>query len=177
MHGDPGGEHGAERPAPHHAGREDPHHQRHLARKGPLDEAGQCPLHQGRPQPAQGGAGDEQDTAREIEAQGAAQHQQQQGRAEQGAWPGLVDQGRGEQHADPDQQQRQQGDPGQPVHPERQLGIYLPRQGADGGEEGAQVDANEHHQHQQGAAAGGKRALNHGTGGRRARRQGWGLAA
>ncbi len=57
------GEAGTQRPAPHHAGREDTHHQRYLLGKGLLDEAGQYPLHQGRTQPAEGGAGDEQGAA------------------------------------------------------------------------------------------------------------------
>ncbi len=177
MHGEPWGEHGPERPAPHHAGGEAPHHQGHPLGETLLDQAGQHPLHQGRAQAAQGGAGDEQGAARQIDAQGAAESQQQQGRREQGARASAAKERRGEQHADPDKPQRQQGDPGQRIHAEGQTGVYPGRQGADGGEKGAQVEGDQHHQHQQGAAARSDEALIHGAGDRRGPRPGWGSPA
>ena len=123
MLGEARGEHSPQCPAPHHAGGEDPHHQGHLAGEALLDEAGQDPLHQGRTQAAEGGAGDEQGAARQLDAQGAAEGEQQQGHPEQGTRPRAAKKRRGEQDADPDKPERQQGDPGQGVHPEGQPGV------------------------------------------------------
>ena len=118
-----------------------------------LDKGGQHPLYQRRTQTAQRGGGDQQGTALGIKTQGTARREQQQGQPQQGGGTGKAAQARGEQHADSDEPQRQQGEPGQGIHPERQGAANLAAQRADGGKKGAQVKANQDHQHQQGGLA------------------------
>ncbi len=121
--------------------------------EGLLDQCWQYPLYQRRPQSTERRTGDQQAAALGIEADGAANAEQQQGRSQQLARTGAPTQARGEQHTNPDQPQRQQGEPGEGVHPQRQTLVNGLGQRADGGEKGAQVKANQDHQHQQGSLA------------------------
>ncbi len=121
--------------------------------EGLLDQCGQHPLHQCRPKAAERRAGDQQAAALGIEADGAANAEQQQGQPQQGGGTGKAAQARGDQHANPDEPERQQGEPGEGVHPQRQGAANLAAQRADGGKKGAQVQANQDHQHQQGRLA------------------------
>ncbi len=123
---------------------------RHLAGKVLLDKGGQYSLHQRRTQAAQRSCGDQQGAALGIKTQGTTRREQQQGQPQQGGGTGKAAQARGEQHADPDEPERQQGEPGEGVHPQRQGAANLAAQRADGGKKGAQVKASQDNQHQQG---------------------------
>ena len=156
------GEHGPERPAPiMQAG--DPHHQGGTFWANPsLMRLGSTPAP--GPSPARrGGAGDEQGAARQIDA-GALPGRAAAGAPRAGARARATQERRGGQHADPDKPEGQQGDPGQGIYPRASL-ASMRGPGADGGEEGAQVEGDgDLRQHQQGAAARGGGAYAWGRG-------------
>ena len=114
------------------------------------------------PTPARGGAGAMSRIPLADRAQGAAQHQQQQGRAEQGVARSCRSGAGVGSTPTPISSSGSRVTQASLSIPERQLGIYIPP-GADGGEEGAQVDATSTTTSRRRCRE-WKRALNHGTG-------------